>query len=160
MMTRAITGRDVLFGFCAFFALIFAANAALVYFAVGSWTGLETEQSYAKGLTYNRVLEAGEAQKSLGWKGSISLAGGSADMSRLDVTIADRKSDPLEGLSVTAVFTRPTHEGHDLTRELRPAGGGTYTVDVSLPLKGQWNVRVIADGAHSRYVFQDRVYLK
>ncbi len=47
--------------FVAFFAVVLAANGALIAIALGSFTGLTTEHAYDKGLAYNRTLGDGAA---------------------------------------------------------------------------------------------------
>jgi len=54
--------------FFAMFAVIIAVNGVMVAFAFGTWTGLETDGAYEKGLSYNDTLEAARRQAALGWR--------------------------------------------------------------------------------------------
>ena len=49
------------------------ANGAMIWLAFATWTGLETEGAYQKGLAYNRTLEEAEAQAALGWQVDLEL---------------------------------------------------------------------------------------
>lgn len=157
---RRVTGKDVLWGFIAFFALIFAANATLVFLAMDSWTGLETEQSYSKGLAYNRILDADLRQRALGWHGSVVATSLPEGRARVHVGMSDKGGGALDGLVVTANFIRPTHHGHDFIQVLRAVGGGSYEAEFALPLQGQWDVRILASRGNKTFVLQDRVVLK
>lgn len=125
--------------FAAVFGVVLSANGALIYFATSSFTGLQTEGHYQKGLEYNRVLEAARAQEALGWLVSVSFdpAGGG----QLQVRATDRTGAPLSGAAVTARLLRPTQAGHDTILTLEPGGDGIYQADLNLPLAGQWEVR-------------------
>lgn len=157
---RPITGRHVLFGFLAFFGLIFAANAMFVYFALSSWTGLETRQHYNEGLAYNRILAADDRQKTLGWQARIEVEQMAGHRARVLVTLFDRGGNALDNVDVSSSFIRPTHEGHDFSGALAPLGNGRYAAEFDVPLAGQWDVRVAANRGDNRYYKQDRVDLR
>ena len=53
---RAVTGRKALWVLLGFFGVILAVNATFVYLAVSSFSGLETDNAYVKGLNYNTTL--------------------------------------------------------------------------------------------------------
>ena len=137
--------------FFAFFAVVLSANAALVYFAVQSWTGLEYSGYYLKGLRYNETIAAVADQKALGWSGDVSVIARGHRQILLTVAMRDRNGDPLTGARTTASFRRPTHAGHDFRVELPTTGIGVYGRTLTVPLAGQWQVQIDferADGAH------------
>ena len=155
-----ITGRHVLGGFLAFFGLIFAANAVFVYFALSSWTGLETEKHYQEGLAYNRILAADDSQTALGWRARVEVENAAHGRVRIILHLQDKAGDPLDGAVVHSDLIRPTHEGYDLSAQLKPLGGGRYGAEFTLPLAGQWDVRVAAHADDRRYLLQDRVVIQ
>ena len=60
----------------------------------------------------------------------------------------------LDGLEeVKALLIRPTSEGHDLEVKLAPKGDGAYAAQMTVPLPGQWELRVHAWKGQD--VFQD-----
>lgn len=128
--------------------VVVLANAAMVAIALGTWTGLETEGHYQKGLEYNRNLAAAEAQAALGWTLTLDAAptarSGESHVVDLHLVLADRDGRPLNNLDVSVMLIRPTHEGFDQEVRLLPAGDGAYAATVKLPLPGQWEARVLA----------------
>ena len=130
---RWLKGAWPLWILAAFFAVIFTANAVLVYLANSSWTGLETENAYEKGRLYNRDIAAGDKQRQLGWRGVARL-----QENRLELVLTGRTGTPVEGAAVRVTLLRPTHEGHDLALSMREAAAGQYFANLELPLPGLW----------------------
>jgi nitrogen fixation protein FixH len=143
-MTRS--GRWIPWAFVGGFAVVFAANAAMVAFAVGSWTGMETEDAWRNGIAYNRALEAARAQEALGWQVSLRFAPTAPLAGRLEAVLLDRDGAPLDDAMVSASLVRPLGEGHDREVVLQAEGGGRYVARIELPLAGQWEARLAASG--------------
>ena len=122
-------------------AAVLAANGTLVYVAVSSWTGLETQQHFARGLRYNQNLEGVRRQEALGWTASLAT---DFETSSVAATFRDRHGNPLTDLQVRLLTTRPTHDGHDRDFKLKHLGAGRYTGKFDLPLRGQWDFRLLA----------------
>lgn len=142
-------GRWYPWVFVAAFIVVIAVNGVMVSLAVGSFTGLETEHPYERGLNYNDMLAAARAQEALGWQVEYeALPAGEASDGVLPVVLTSRFLDkngrPLTGLDVKAFLLRPTAQGYDLQVELQEAGGGRYSADAVLPLAGQWDLRIVA----------------
>ncbi len=134
--------------FVAGMGVVVLVNGVLVAFALGSWTGLETEGHYEKGLAYNRDLAAAQAQAERGWRFAFALDGaaaaGDTRTATLSATFADRDGAPLTDLEVRAIIRRPTAEGYDQEVPLAPASHGLYAAAAVFPLPGQWEVRIHA----------------
>ena len=131
--------------------LVIAVNIVLVVYAVGTFPGLETEDAYQKGIKYNKTLAAARAQEARGWSVGVRYAPHPVEEAaeghregELVVTLRDKAGEPLRGLDVTAALVRPTRGGFDAQIELEPRGRGEYGAEASLPLPGQWDVRVSA----------------
>jgi nitrogen fixation protein FixH len=127
-----------------FFLVVFIANGIMVYVGATTWTGLESKHYYIKGLDYNETLKAEERQKALGWEAALSADRKSENSVRLDFSLQDRRHLAIGGADVTARIVRPTSEGHDMDIRMKDYGRGHYVADVELPLRGQWDVRVVA----------------
>ncbi len=149
------SGRWIPWTFVGGFGVVFGANVALILFSLGSWTGLETTDAYRKGLAYNDVLAAAEAQAARGWSAQIVYGDG-----RLEVRLSDADGRGLEGLAVTATFVRPTHEGDDVTVLLAAEGAGRYGVPVALPNAGNWDVRLRAEGIGKPWFASQRIWVR
>jgi nitrogen fixation protein FixH len=146
--------------FFAMFAVVIAANGVLVFFAVGSWTGLETDGAYEKGVAYNETLAAARAQAALGWQVEVEVVSRGAGRVRLEVTFRDRNGRPLRLNAVTARLVRPTHSGHDLRLPLARLEVGRYGAETIVPLPGQWDVRVLAEHGGGSYQASRRVVVE
>lgn len=127
-------------------ALVVAVNGVLLFLALDTWSGLETEDSYRKGVAYNRALAGAKAQAALGWTMDLAFVadGGGGRRGDLTVRFRDGGGRAVTGLAVEARMIRPTHEGYDTTAALGHRGGGVYGAAITLPLSGQWTVRVHA----------------
>jgi nitrogen fixation protein FixH len=132
------------------FGIVVAVNGALIYFAQSSFSGLDTERPYERGLDYNRALSGAAAQAELGWRGEITLAAAPDGRHEIAVRFADGEARPIDGLSVTAFLRRPASAGMDQEVALQRQGNGRYAAEIALPALGQWDIRVVArDGALS-----------
>ena len=128
--------------------VVIAVNGVLITMAVSTFSGIQTEEHYRKGLAYNQALAAAEAQERRGWQMTLTFTPeSSADGRRqgdLAGTFVGKDGRPLDNLEVEAVLLRPTHEGFDVAVDLDHRGGGVYGATVFLPLPGQWDVHVHA----------------
>ncbi len=150
--------------FVAAMGVVVAVNGVLVYFALSTWTGLETKDYYVRGLQYNQALAASRDQDARGWQARLSFdavgepAGGERQ-GTLSVVFTDRDGAPLEDLSVTAMLVRPTHEGHDATVTLEHQGDGLYAGVVRVALAGQWDARILAHRGDGTFQTRQRLFL-
>ncbi|MCW5773715.1 MAG: FixH family protein [Rhodospirillaceae bacterium] len=139
------------------FVVVVAVNGALVYFAVGSFTGLTTTEPYTKGLRFNDQIRHVEAQERLGWHLAARFQRAGALHGELELELKDRSGAPLAGARVTAKFGRPVERDRDFTVALQPAGGGRYVARVALPLPGAWDVRYRIERDGQDIEAQDRL---
>lgn len=133
--------------FVAGMTLVVAVNGVLVYFAIGSWSGLVVEKPYERGVQYNRLLEAAARQEALGWRFDIALENGDGT-TRIVVSAADAAGRPLGGLTLRATLERPlereAHEAIPLVEE-QP---GRYAAAIERLRPGQWQTRLVAERGH------------
>jgi nitrogen fixation protein FixH len=153
------TGRTALFIILTFFGIVFAADGVFVYLATTSWTGLSTEDPYRKGLKYNQTIERAAAQQTLGWHTAVSLEPLDENQDRVTVTLRDKSDVPIENRVITATFRRPVTADQDIEIPLTWTGAGTYTADLALPFRGQWDVHVaVARNSDTPYSIEARVW--
>ncbi|MGE5545414.1 MAG: FixH family protein [Solirubrobacterales bacterium] len=147
--------------FVGAFVVVVAVNGALAYFATSTFTGLETEGAYDKGLAYNKNLALARAQADLGWTVDTNVDPVSGGFARADVSIRyrDRDGKPVEGMEVKAHLVRPTAKGYDHDVTLPARGDGTYGAVFDLPLKGVWVMDVTALGSDVSYQHEKRFVL-
>jgi nitrogen fixation protein FixH len=157
---RLIGSRWIPYAFVAFFGVVLLANGAMIWIAFATWTGLETESAYQKGLAYNRVLDQARAQASRGWQVDLEFAQADERAVAVKLALADRHGDLIEDASVSTTFFRPTHEGHDQVAAIPHRYGGEYEARVELPLAGQWDVQLSIERAGEVWRETRRVYLR
>lgn len=149
------------------FGVVLAVNLTLLYFATSTFSGLQTEDPYEKGVAYNEALAAIDAQQQLGWEVALSVAPAAdspkgADEPRVAnvvVSFHDREGRPLDDLDVRARLRRPTVAGFDRKVLLPRVGEARYGTTVELPLPGQWQVDVVALWGDVTYQSSERVFL-
>ncbi len=132
-----LTGRHVLIGILAGFAVILTANMAMVIAATGSFPGLVVKNSYVASQGFNaRSAELSE----LGWRATIGYSG-----EALTATIQTRGGSPAAAQNVVAVIGRPSDARSDRTIELsRDPSTGAFVSAVPLEA-GQWRVALKAE---------------
>jgi len=163
-MARALirqAGRDrwIPWAFVAFFGVVLAANAAMIWIAFATWTGLETEGAYQKGLAYNRTLAAARAQDALGWRINLDVSA-VGRLAEFELTLADRYGSLIEDAKIRAAFVRPTHAGHDVVLEVPHVHAGVYRAEAALPFAGVWELHLVAESGSDAYRLRRRVYLE
>ncbi len=146
--------------FVAFFLVVVAANATMIWVGYRSWTGLVTENYYEEGIHYNRTLEAVAAQKKLGWQADLAAALDGGFRGHVELRVVDRAGAPVEGGEASVRFARPTHEGSDFVVRLRDRGDGVYTASFQLPEVGQWDLYGRIRRGEDHFAVHRRVMLR
>lgn len=156
---RPLTGKKVLVWFLGFFLVILGANITMSWFAVTTFSGIETDDAYAKGRDFNDEIARAREQRNLGWTVTVGSRSLSKDETFLSLTIADKDGIPLEALDVTGLLVRRVRKGFDQTLTFAPIEKGTWVVAVQLPLTGQWQLRALVRDAegHERKIVHDIV---
>jgi nitrogen fixation protein FixH len=154
-MTGTFKGWHMAAIMVSFFAVIIAVNITLAVFAKTSWTGLVVQNSYVASQHFNRDTEIARQQQAIGWKMTLNITNGTAEISLLD-----RKGEPLTGLNVRGLLQHPVSDRDDqllLLTEIRP---GIYA-SANVLTQGFWIVDVTAEGTNRKPVrFVQRVVAK
>lgn len=125
---RPVTGRTVLAACLGAFAVVIAANGALLAAALGSFPGLVVRNSYVASQEFDDRRARAEAR---GWTLSPGWTEGTL---ALDIRAAD--GSPVRGATVIAVIGRPARAATDRTVTLARARTG-YAVPIDLA-PGRW----------------------
>jgi nitrogen fixation protein FixH len=138
--------------FVAGFAVVIAVNGAMLHLATSTFSGLSVEKAFERGNAYNAEIAAQAAQAAQGWQADFGLAASriEADDSRrvrFRLAVADASGRPVEGLAVALHLERPAAKGFDRDLPLAAQGNGVYAAETVLPLKGQWEARLVAGRA-------------
>lgn len=143
------------------FGVVLAVNLVFMASAIRTFSGLDTDQAYEKGLKYNDTLAKEREQAKLGWTTHVELEpnGGGLHAADVVVSFTDRDGHPVTGLAGQVKFLRPTVAGHDSQAGLAEQGGGRYVVTANLPLGGQWDMELSAQRGDVTYQLEQRIVL-
>ncbi len=130
-----ITGRHVLLGLIAFFAIIFAVNGVFLYQALSTHTGVVSNEPYRKGLAYNERIAADQEQQTLGWHVDLAVPEKAGE---LRLALADPNGRPVPGLVITGRLGRPSTGDLDQTLALEEKTPGTYATNIAALQEGTW----------------------
>lgn len=136
---RPFTGRHMLFTMLGFFAVVFAANMTMVYFAASSWTGLVVKNSYVASQEFDTTTAKLEAAAALDIHPTVDFANG-----KLTVTLRTKAGEAVGAANVSVTLGRPSHEGEDRTVAMTAAGNGAYEA-ADQRATGQWTGTVSAE---------------
>jgi len=156
---RRLTGWTVLLWLVGFFGIVFAVNAVMVYEALSTLSGVETDSAYQAGRMYEQEVAMAKAQAARQWRVDARLTP-SADRVGIDVVAHDAAGQPLAGMKATAVFERPTDRRLDQGVALDEGSAGHFQGSATVG-PGQWDV-VIELTRQNEQVFRskNRVVLK
>ncbi|MEZ5840983.1 MAG: FixH family protein [Hyphomicrobiales bacterium] len=156
-----LTGPKVLAILVAFFLAIFAANAALIYLALDSWPGLDTETAYTEGLVYDQEIEAARAQEERAWKVEAVIGREATGAAIVRIELHDKDGHAVNGMTVTADFDRPTDTADDMKMTFVEKEPGTYLGQLADVPTGAWTLVInVVDPAGERvYRSRNRVVL-
>lgn len=146
--------------FVAFFGVLVVVNAIMVFFAVKTWTGLDTDDAFRQGLAYNERLAQTNAQIDQGWQVQLDFSQAEAGAGQLEVALKDRYGTPLTHALVTAHVARPTDRAADFELVFEDLGNGLYRADLAPPLSGQWDVRLTAEHERGEHRLLRRVFVR
>lgn len=138
---KPLTGRMVLGWFLGFFFLVFGANLIMSWFAVTTFSGVETKDAYVKGRDFNIEIAKAEEQRALGWVIAVEAESLSSDEVFLTLMIKGANGEPLEAMDIDGLLVRPVHDGVDQKIAFAALGGGKYTGVSLLPLQGKWQLQ-------------------
>ncbi len=156
---RGWTGWTILFALLGFFGVIFAVNGVMIYEALSTLSGVDTDSAYQAGLMYEQAVATAKAQDARRWRVDAKLTP-SSDGERLDVNARDATGRPLGGMQASVVFERPTDRRLDRSVVLIEDAAGRFHGDADVAA-GQWDL-VIELTRHGEQLFRskNRVILK
>lgn len=140
-----LTGRKVGAIFLGGFGTIIAANLTLLYFALGSFPGIEVKNTYADSMGFEQRRAA---QETLHWQTAALFDG-----AEIVLSITDRSGKTVYVNNLSAVVGLATREGQDRPVDLL-FSGSDYRAKTDLPA-GNWQLRVVAtaqDGTAFRQI--------
>ena len=150
---RRLTGRHVLAAMLVFLAVVFAVNAAMIYAALSTYSGVVAAEPYRKGLHYNDRILAEERQRLRNWQEALTIE--PDGWVTLAITGAD--GEHIGNLSVDLTIGRPSTNREDVKLGL-VADAGRYRGQIAPLPPGAWIVALEARsaGADGEPIFRAR----
>jgi len=154
-----LTGRVVLAGLVAFFAVVIGVNGLMTYAAVSTFGGVETDSSYRAGLAFAKEMATVKAQDALHWQVSAKAAL-NGDMTVVEVTARDASGRPVPNLAATAQLVHPTDRRGDMIVPLSDSGAGMFRGETAAT-DGQWDLVIeLSRDAERLFRSKNRVWLR
>ncbi|MFK7792071.1 MAG: FixH family protein [Devosiaceae bacterium] len=141
------------------FLLLFAVTGNFVHLALTTSTGLVSTNAYERGLAYDDVLAAEQAQEARGWQMDIAMPALSGEGQNAVITLTDRNGEALSGGHVILMAERMTRYAQQIRLDLTDIGNGRYQAPIEFPIGGRWFVSVLADVEGERHFASDEFYL-
>jgi nitrogen fixation protein FixH len=149
-----LLGRHVLMMMLSFFGVIVAVDSFMIYRAVSTFGGLETQDAYKKGLAYNQRISRDAEQARAGWKDTVEVGGAPP---HLRIALRDHAEAAVAGKRLVAKVGRPATDRFDMTIDLAETVGGVYEAALPAVAEGSWIVELSAyDGAAEEPAYEAR----
>ena len=156
---RQWTSWTVLITLVVFFGVIFAVNGVMIYAALSTLSGNDTDSAYQAGLQYEQEVAQAEAQDARRWEVDATLTP-SSDGERVDVSARDAAGRPLGGMDAAVTFERPTDRRLDRSIVLVADAAGRFHGSTELAA-GQWDLVIeLKRGGAQMFLSKNRVVLK
>jgi len=156
---RQWSGWTVLIALLAFFGVIFAVNGVMIYAALSTLSGTDTDSAYQAGLQYEQEVAQAEAQDARHWQVDAKLTPSAAG-ERVDLDTRDAAGHPLSGMVASITFERPTDRRLDRSITLTGDGAGRFHGSTELAA-GQWDLVIeLTRGGAQMFLSKNRVVLK
>jgi nitrogen fixation protein FixH len=123
-----------------FFAAIFLVNAAMIYAALSTNTGIVANEPYRKGLHYNERIAADARQAHLGWTDLLSVSWDG----RITFMLVEKDGRPVSGLRIEGTLGRPSTDRQDIRLTLHEEAPGHYETRIAPLGDGNWLIALDA----------------
>jgi nitrogen fixation protein FixH len=154
-----LTGRMVLVGLVAFFAVVVGVNGLMTYAAISTFGGVETESSYRAGLAFANEIKSAQAQDARHWNVTAKAAI-EGDATVVEVTARDAAGRPVPDLAATARLVHPTDRRGDHSVPLAGAGSGVFHGE-TVAAAGQWDLVIeLSRDGERLFRSKNRVWLR
>jgi len=157
---RRWTGWTVLATLLVFFGIIFAVNGVMIYAALSTMAGVDTESAYQAGRQFEREAAAAKAQDARHWRVDARVTPAPDGARRLEIQAVDAAGLPVGDVAASAVFERPTDRRLDRTVEVVADSPGRFHGSTALAA-GQWDlVLELTRRGEQVFLSRNRIVLK
>ncbi|MBE0509569.1 MAG: FixH family protein [Chromatiales bacterium] len=150
-------------GVLGFISLVVLVNAFFITMAITTSPGLVDENYYQSGRHFEQnIQQRREMINRLDWRMRIQVAEeimmGRPTMVYLHVT--DKAGLPLQDTRARLHAYRPSDADADFELEMRPFAPGIFSVETSFPLRGIWDLKVMAIQGEDNIETRHRISVK
>ena len=125
------------------FLMLVGATIWRIMTALETHPGMVVEDAYETGERYGQTLEKRQKLQQQGWKLELKLPEVvTHGVEQTYQAISTKQEKRLNKADATAYFYRPLEMKHDFSLPMTKTADGTYRVEVTLPLKGRWDLLV------------------
>jgi nitrogen fixation protein FixH len=151
--TPRLTGWMVLLYLLFFFGTVGGVNGVLIYEALSTLRGVDTESAYQAGRMFEHDVAMLKAQEARHWQVDAKLTP-APNGTRLKLVARDEAGHVLTGMAALASFERPTDRGLDRKIALTEDSPGQYYGTTDL-VPGQWDL-VIEISRQGQQLFRSK----
>ena len=148
-----LTGWVVLFYLLSFFGVVTGVNGVMIYEALSTMRGVDTESAYQAGRMFEQDVAMLKSQDARHWQVDAKLTP-APDGTGLELVARDDAGHVLTGMAASASFERPTDRGLDRNVALTENSAGQYYGKAQL-IPGQWDL-VIAISRQGQQLFRSK----
>ena len=134
----------------------------LIYTAFKNPPNLVVDDFYERGQAYEKTQHQIDAQKALGWTGTLLLPGKRkvGKQQTYSLLIQDENAVAVALDTVTLYAYRASDKAADFSAEMQSVGGGRYDAEIAFPLKGTWELNVEAKRGADKYLINKRIFIQ
>ncbi len=155
-----LTGAKVLVWLLGFFGAMVIANSFLVYFALSTFSGLDSQNSYETGLAFQRGIIKASAQNALGWKVDVAVTPAAGGMTTFSFAVHDKEGQAVDGLKPVITLNHAATSRLDQAVAVTETGNGTYA-GATRAIAGQWYLVIAFErGGERLFLSRNRLALK
>jgi nitrogen fixation protein FixH len=136
---RRWTGLTILLALLGFFGVVFAVNGVMIFAALSTRTGTDTDSAYQAGRMFEHDVALAKAQDARRWQVDAKVTPAPDGGRRVDVVARDASGKPIGGMVLSAIFERPTDRRLDRAVVVTEDSPGTFHGTAAIPA-GQWDL--------------------
>ncbi len=141
--------------FIALIGTFMLLDFAFVTLAKLTYTGVYTDNHYKKGMDFNKIYGSEVYSDKTGWRSQAKLSTKIlGDETKLKVSLErpqdlifqllDKNGRPISEANVMGKLLRPVTDKYDSVLEFKEISKGLYKSNLSIPMNGQWHIRIKA----------------
>jgi nitrogen fixation protein FixH len=157
---RRWTGLAVLLTLLGFFGVVFAVNGVMIFAALSTLTGVDTDSAYQAGRRFEHDVVMAHAQDARHWQVDAKVTAAADHERRVFIVARDATGQPLTGMTLSLTFERPTDRRLDRAVDVAEDSPGNFHGSAAIAA-GQWDLVIaLAHDGDQMFRSRNRVVLK